>query len=100
MRSRNEIRKAVRAAYARTPIYRAFGAWAISYMSGERRYEVFGAWHRMQELRTKEAARIALESFSYDHDEVEGFLIHPHVEGSAESRVLHFLKMKEFQNGK
>jgi hypothetical protein len=68
-------------------------------MSGERRYETFGGWHRMQELRAKEAARMALESFGFDHDEIEGFLSHQHVEGSAESRVLRFLEMKEFQNG-
>jgi hypothetical protein len=100
MRSRSEIRKAVKAAYLLTPIYRAFGAWAVSYMSGERRYETFGAWHRMQELRTKEVARITLESYGYGRDEIEGALSHSFVNGSAESRVLRFLEMKEFQNGK
>jgi hypothetical protein len=93
------VKKAVRAAYLLTPIYRAYGAWVVSYMSGERRYEIFGPWHRMQALRTKEAARMALESFGYDHDEVEGALSHSFITGSAESRVHQFLKMKEFQSG-
>jgi len=53
----------------------------------------------MQELRTKEVARITLESYGYGRDEIEGALSHSFVKGSAESRVLRFLEMKEFQNG-
>ena len=100
MRSITEIRQAVRAAYVLTPIYRARGAWAVSYMSGERRYEVFGVYRRMQSLRAREVARITLESYGHGRDEVEGALSHSFVKGSAESRILRFLEMKEFQNGK
>ena len=99
MKTNTEIRKAVEAAYLLTPIYRANGAWTVSYMSGERRYKIFGAWNIMKDIREKEAAKMALESFGYGHDEVEGVLLHPFVDGTAESRVRQFLKMKEFQNG-
>ena len=99
MRTSADIKKAVRAAYLLTPIYRANGAWAVSYMSGERRHEILGSWHRMQGIRAKEASRMVLESFGYEHDEVEGALSHKHLTGSAESMVNQFLKMKEFQSG-
>ena len=100
MKTNAEIKKAVRAAYLLTPIYRANGAWAISFMivrPGEKRQEIFGSWNRMQSLRARVAAMLVLDAMGCDRCEVDGAL--RYLVGSAESRVKQFLAMKEFQNG-
>jgi hypothetical protein len=97
MRTRAEIKQAVRAAYARTPIYREYGAWTVSGMDRENRVSFNGGWTLAQHIRARVVAAMVLDSLGFDRQEIDGSLFH--LKGSAESRVRQFLKMKEYQNG-